>query len=677
MLGLDNRDADFYERFSRQVHPDDREAFFHSIAEAAKASAKWQFEGRYVKPSGEMIWFRGVSSPERHGDELVYSGVLLDISQMKITEAALHEEEAKYRTFIELSQDAVFIVQDGVLVFANKALSDMAGYADAELTGRPIAELIAPEDRETVVARNRDRIAGKPVVDSYEFSILHKDQKTRIRVKMNAGLARFGGRAASIGTFHNVTVDREREEALQKSEQKYRELAELLPQMVFEMDACMRITYANRHALEAFGGTPDDMENGIEVLDYIDPSQHTLIEKNVRKMIAGEPYDNPEYTAIRKDGTRFPVIIYNSPIYQDGKLTGFRGIMVDISDWKAAAAARAESEERYQTLAEAAQDLIYIIDRNDVVTYVNSYGLQMIGKSGNDVLGKPRSAVFAGAEGAKQYQSLQRVFTTGMPVRVEGTVHLSGRETWQDTHLVPLKTADGTITAVLGISRDISRLKQAQNALKRSNAKLNLLNSITRHDVANQLTTLNGYIQLAMIKEPDMVIADFLKKIETASDTIQHQIEFTRMYQDLGIQAPGWFRLMTIIEKTRPDGVDFTSLCNDIEIFADPMLEKVFFNLFDNAVRHGGRVTSMIVRCEPHGDELVITVEDNGVGIPLSDKQKIFQKGFGKNTGYGLFLVREILAITGMDIHETGRHGSGARFEITVPKSGFRQVAPE
>ena len=169
--------------------------------------------------------------------------------------------------------------------------------------------------------------------------------------------------------------------------------------------------------------------------------------------------------------------------------------------------------------------------------------------------------------------------------------------------------------------------------------------------------------------------ADFLIKIKNAGDTIQRQIEFTRTYQDLGIQAPAWFRLDRILERSQPPGIVFTTLCTGFEIFADPMLEKVFFNLFDNAIRHGERVTSISVRCEPAGDELVIVVEDDGIGIPLNEKQKIFGKGFGKNTGYGLFLVREILAITNISIHETGKHGSGARFEITVPKAGFRRGA--
>jgi hypothetical protein len=134
---------------------------------------------------------------------------------------------------------------------------------------------------------------------------------------------------------------------------------------------------------------------------------------------------------------------------------------------------------------------------------VNSYGQQVMQKSRDEIIGKQRKMLFPEDTAARQYQSLQRVFTTGKPLRIESRIPLPDRDTWQDTHLVPLKGPDGTVTAVMGISRDITRLKQADIALKRSNEKLNLLNTITRHDVANQLTILNGYIQLALLKEPN------------------------------------------------------------------------------------------------------------------------------------------------------------------------------
>jgi signal transduction histidine kinase len=153
---------------------------------------------------------------------------------------------------------------------------------------------------------------------------------------------------------------------------------------------------------------------------------------------------------------------------------------------------------------------------------------------------------------------------------------------------------------------------------------------------------------------------------------IQRQIEFTRTYQELGVETPAWYSIRDVVKAAEPQNLTVTCSCGSLEIFADPMLEKVFFNLFDNAVRHGERVTAITVSCEIAGEEMVITVQDNGIGIPLDVKPKIFEKGYGKNTGFGLFLAREILAITGIFIHETGTHGKGARFEIAVPKGAYR-----
>jgi signal transduction histidine kinase len=109
-----------------------------------------------------------------------------------------------------------------------------------------------------------------------------------------------------------------------------------------------------------------------------------------------------------------------------------------------------------------------------------------------------------------------------------------------------------------------------------------------------------------------------------------------------------------------------------VEIFADPLLGKVFFNLVDNAARHGGSVSTVRVSAEEKADGYAIIFEDNGSGIADEDKEQIFERGFGKNTGMGLFLVREILAITGITIRETGKAGTGARFEIAVPRGAYR-----
>jgi signal transduction histidine kinase len=112
---------------------------------------------------------------------------------------------------------------------------------------------------------------------------------------------------------------------------------------------------------------------------------------------------------------------------------------------------------------------------------------------------------------------------------------------------------------------------------------------------------------------------------------------------------------------------------NNPEIFANPLFEKVFYNLIDNALRYGGAGMKTIrVSSQESDTSLAIVCEDDGVGITDEDKKKLFRKGFGKHTGLGLFLSREILAITGITITENGVPGKGARFEITVPKGAYR-----
>jgi len=112
--------------------------------------------------------------------------------------------------------------------------------------------------------------------------------------------------------------------------------------------------------------------------------------------------------------------------------------------------------------------------------------------------------------------------------------------------------------------------------------------------------------------------------------------------------------------------------CPEVSIYADPMIEKVFSNLMDNTIRHAEGATGVRVRCSKSGSGLMITWEDDGPGVPDDQKERIFERGFGRNTGLGLFLAREILGITGIAIAETGVYGEGARFEMLVPEGGYR-----
>jgi len=223
------------------------------------------------------------------------------------------------------------------------------------------------------------------------------------------------------------------------------------------------------------------------------------------------------------------------------------------------------------------------------------------------------------------------------------------------------------------------QLELSQKAFETANKKLHLLSSITRHDIRNQLTAIIGYIDLSKMTVKDPEILVFLKREEVAAQTIQRQIEFAKNYEEIGVQASQWWnvpvRIHALKSLVSQKEIEFSVSLDELAVYADPLLEKVFENLIDNSLRHGERVRHILFSYRTNDqNELVIVYEDDGIGVPESDKERIFEMGFGKNTGLGLFLSREILSITGLTIQECGVYGKGVRFEILVPQGKFRGI---
>jgi PAS domain S-box-containing protein len=230
------------------------------------------------------------------------------------------------------------------------------------------------------------------------------------------------------------------------------------------------------------------------------------------------------------------------------------------------------------------------------------------------------------------------------------------------------------------LKSEIQERKRFEAAIQLANRKLNTLSSITRHDILNQITAIVMYLSLAEETVKDPAIIEQLKKIEQITELIQKQIRFTRDYQNIGENAPQWQDVAATIDNAIA-GLDLKGARVEkdlagLEIFADYLLEKVFYNLVENSVRHGERVKTIRFSYEKRSDDLILLCDDDGVGIPEAAKDRIFKREYYRNTGYGLFLAEEILSITGLSIKETGVPAKGARFEIRVPKGAFRLVTP-
>jgi signal transduction histidine kinase len=247
------------------------------------------------------------------------------------------------------------------------------------------------------------------------------------------------------------------------------------------------------------------------------------------------------------------------------------------------------------------------------------------------------------------------------------------------THTLENRVQDRTSELLLvnrALTDDIEKRRKIEAALATANQKLNLLSEITRHDLSNRVFALLVDLDLAKEYAKEDVLKETLERLELTAMSIQDQIAFTRDYQEIGAQVPSWHPVALLV-KNSADQLDLKDVLldiqvGDVEVFADTMIRKVFYNLMDNSLRHGDHVTRILFRYQQSGPDLLIFYEDNGAGIPDQDKQAIFTKGFGRNSGLGLFLIREILAITGISISETGKFGEGARFELVIPHGFYR-----
>ena len=227
------------------------------------------------------------------------------------------------------------------------------------------------------------------------------------------------------------------------------------------------------------------------------------------------------------------------------------------------------------------------------------------------------------------------------------------------------------------LDSELKRTQEVEWALMNANRKLGLLSGITRHDILNQIRALTMISTLLKEQMGNEKTAEQpLRIMDDVISTMENQITFTREYEALGSKTAEWMNIGSLVTEVA-EGADFRHMTTEIttgslEVFADPLLKRVIYNLFDNAVRHGEKVTRMTVSFREENEGGLLIFEDDGSGVPEHMKEKIFWKKTGKNTGYGLYLVQEILSITDMSIRECGKKGIGARFEIRVNDEFYR-----
>ena len=446
-------------------------------------------------------------------------------------------------------------------------------------------------------------------------------------------------------------------------------------EMVFVLDMEGRIVATNDTVQKRLQYTEEEL-TGTNVLLLHVPDRRDEALRNVQGMIAGTIESCP-VPLIAKDGTCIEVETMVTHGHWNGKDV-LIGVTMDVTERKMAEEALNDNYLFMQTLIQTIPIPVFIKNRDGRYTGCNNTFETFFGRSRSEIIGKTVFEV-APKEIADEY------FRTDEELlNHPGTQHYESRavsKNGQARDVIIDKAAilnsDGVATGIIGVMFDITERKVSEKALEQVNKKLNLLSGITRHDINNQLTVLRGSLALLEHSNHDLKLNhDYLVAIKAAAG-IAAIIRFTREYEQVGVHAPAWQDTRTLTDtaaKQAPLGQVIVK--NDLpvgtDVFADPLIAKVFYNLMDNAVRYGGKITTIRFSVEDCEDKQVIVCEDDGVGVPVDEKKKIFERGFGKNTGLGLAISREILDITGITIKETGEPGQGARFEMVVPKGMWK-----
>ncbi|MHB8164622.1 MAG: PAS domain S-box protein [Methanoregula sp.] len=602
----------------------------------------------------------------------------------------LQESEQKFRGVAERSSDIIFLTDsEGKATYVSPSFGKILGMNPAEITGKQPEDFLHPDDLGLFHTAFADLAKGIPV--NITARTRRKDGEYVSIEYLGAPVITNGSVTGLQIVGRDITQRRLVEDAHRETSRQLAEIIDVLPDPTFVVDKAGNVIAWNR-AMERMSGIPKTEVLGLGGHAYkawiSGLSGPILIDYVLRRDTEGIKAVYPqvrfeantvrsERDITRTDGTRLSLWISATPLMDlNGEVIGAIESLRDVTHQKKIQRALQESNKYLDTVINTLADPLFIKDRRYHYVTLNNSFCQYTGRTREELQGKSDYDFFRKEEADIFRKIDEEVFLT----RQGNENEVRFTDPSGIIHTVSTKKALYINSAgeefIVGIIRDITERKKTEQALQQALKKLNMLSSITRHDILNQLMGLRTYLELIQLREQDPMQGEYLRKGMVSVEAIQEQIEFTRYYEDIGVQVPQWHNAAAIFRSAAsqlPLGDIVTDVqVSDLEVYADPLIAKVFYNLIENSLRHGERVTTLVLNAEETPEEVIVTYRDNGIGISVEDKKKLFSKGFGKHTGLGLFLSQEILSITGISITETGEPGAGVRFEIHIPKGAYR-----
>jgi len=635
--------------------------------------------------------------------------LLPQVRRQKQVQQALQGSEERFKAAAAAISDAlVAIDEQGLVVLFNPAAERLFGYRRDQMLGQSLDCLLPKryQDRHREALKDyfsggvSSRVFGFPL----ELPALRADGR-EIVVELSLSLLSDGDSRTVLAAFRDISRRKADEEALRQSEERFRELADLLPQSVFETDLQGKVTFANRMALQIFGWSDDDLARQPLVMDVLRPEDRQRAVANSQLVFSGELLLNEEYTLqTSAEASPLTVVVSAVPIVRHGQVIGMRGIAVDVTERLAVEKLAKENSEKfkclyqeYQALLDHIPDAITLYLPDLTVVRSNRGAARLLGLPVTELPGTHCNALWVGCSAAGEDCPIERCFASG---QVEQAFTKTDDGWSWHVRAFPVCNRDGERVNVISLSSDVTRQRQLEQEASRANhlASLGELAAGVAHEINNPI---NGIINYAQILADDGQIGEDNREVlrgiteegERIANIVYNLLSFARDRHEMKAPVSVGEVLAASLTLTESQ-LRKDKILLDLNIDSDlplvnahfQQLQQVVLNVISNAryalnqrysEGHEGKtftVSSELVQ-DVDDSRVRLVFYDGGIGIPAHQLSKILEpfyttKPSGSGTGLGLSISHGIIEDHGgwLDIESIEGHYTKVTIELPIAK---------
>lgn len=684
----------------KKLYTEDVAADLPSALSTKTVSEEIETERTALKKDGTVIYTEFNSKfLELDGESMVIT-FMRDITDKKNAHNELIKNKERYRQLFEKSKSAIFkTTLDGKILECNNVYADALGFSSTQEIKSVNTKNFYYDinDRDEFISILRE----KGELQNYTIRLKKKDGSyiwalENIALLYDEDLHEM----VLFGSFLDVTSQKQADILLERSEKKYRDLAELLPQTVFELDSKGKLVFANKNGLKVFGYSQEDWKNEINALQFFAPYEREKFVDRFSKSMRGDKLTFTEYAAIKKDGTIFPCLVFSEPVYEEkieggsNNIVGIRGILIDISE-----------QQKYRRennllahVIRGVSELISVTDLDNNFIFVNNAFLNAYGYTQEELIGKNISIIVSDNEKINLSSKVMQNTLSGnwhgeiLNKRKDGSTF----PVFLSTSLV--KDEAGKSIAAVGVATDITQWKKMLNELiqakeKAENAdklKTEFLAQIS-HEIRTPLVGIVSYTDLIKSELEAGQPADFYNYLDTikrsgkriertitliinVSEVYANTYDYNPVELDIAddIILPLSKKFQIEAEAKQLD-FQFVNYSNNSIVKADEYsLMQIFSNLIENAIIYtrDGFVKLEVSKQE---DTIIAKVIDSGIGIsedflpyifePFRQEEQGYTRSYDGN-GLGLTLVKKYCEINNADIEVNSLKGKGSIFTV-------------